>query len=150
MNFRTDRSILCWLALCGAGCAVLGGCYDAHALIEQVRADAIRNRLDEVDLGTYRTTMPRDPHTNALVEMELQLFGTVPQYRIGAIERQLQTEGYRLRYEILAAIRQATADELIEPDLAGLRGRLTQVVNQVLTKAPVKTIGIENFRILND
>jgi hypothetical protein len=124
------------------------GCFDAHALVEQVRTDALRNRLHEVDLGTYRTTMPRDPKTNLLMQMELHLFGTVPQYRIRSIEERLDADGYRLRYETLAAIRETSGDELAEPDLTHLRSRLTQVVNNVLTDAPVKTIGIQDLKIV--
>lgn len=130
------------------GALACTGCYDPHALIDQVRADASRNRLHEVDLGTYRTTMPRDPATHTFTEMELRIFGTVPQYRVAAIEEQLKTEGYRLRHETLSAIRQTTREELAEPDLAKLRNRLTQVTNNVLTEAPVKSIGFEHIRIV--
>jgi hypothetical protein len=124
------------------------GCYDAHALVEQVRTDALRNRLHEVDLGTFHTTMPRDSKTNLLVQMELHLFGTAPQYRIRAIEERLASDGYRLRYETLAAIRETSGDELAEPELSHLRSRLTQVVNNVLADTPVKSIGIEEFKIV--
>jgi hypothetical protein len=138
--------LVAWVAFI----AVCTGCYDSRALVEQVRSDALRNRLHEVDLGVYRTTMPRNPSNNTLMEMELHLFGTVPQYRIPAIETQLKTEGYRLRYETLAAIRETKAEELAEPDLAQLRSRLTKVVNGVLTEAPIKSIGFEEFKIVYD
>jgi hypothetical protein len=133
------------LAIATLACA---GCYDAHALVDQVRTDAQRNRLHEVDLGTYRTTMPRDPKTTLLMDMELHLFGTVPQYKIRAIEERLEADGYRLRYETLAAIREANGDELAEPDLTHLRSRLTRVVNQILVDAPLKTIGIQDLKIV--
>jgi hypothetical protein len=124
------------------------GCYDAHALIEQIRIDALRNRLHEVDLGTFRTTMPRDPKTNLLMQMELHLFGTAPQYRIHAIEERLESEGYRIRSETLAAIRKTNGDELSEPDLTSLRNRLEQVVNNVLSDAPIKSLGIKDLKIV--
>jgi hypothetical protein len=127
---------------------VCAGCYDAHALVDQVRTDALRNRLHEVDLGTYRTTMPRDPKTTLLMEVEVHLFSTVPQYKIHAIEEGLETDGYRLRYETLAAIRQTSGDELAEPDLTQLRGRLMQVVNKILADAPLKSIGIQDLKIV--
>ena len=138
------------LAICAACLAVCGGCYDSRALVDQVRSDALRNRLHEVDLGEYRTTMPRDPVTNASLEMKLHLFGTVPQYRIPAIKKQLKTEGYRLRFETLAAIRETSSQELAEPDLGHLRSRLTSVVNNVLTEAPIKSVGFEDFQIVYD
>ncbi len=124
------------------------GCYDSRALIEQVRTDALRNRLHEIDLGTFRTTMPRDPKTNLLTQMELHLFGTAPQYRLHAIEKRLESDGYRLRSDTLAAIRETNGDELAEPDLTHLRARLEQVVNSVLGDAPVKSIGIEELKIV--
>ena len=124
------------------------GCYDAHALIEQIRTDALRNRLHEIDLGTFRTTMPRDPKTNLLMQMELHLFGTAPQYRIHAIQERLESESYRLRSETLAAIRKTNGDELSEPDLTHLRDRLEQVVNNVLSDAPIKSLGIEELKIV--
>jgi hypothetical protein len=132
------------------GIAALGctGCYDAHALVDQVRTDALRNRLHEVDLGTFRTTMPRDPKSNLLMEMELHLFGTVPQYKIRSIEERLEADNYRLRYETLAAIRETNGDELTEPDLTHLRGRLTQVVNNILTDSPLKSVGIQDIKIV--
>jgi hypothetical protein len=130
------------------GVAACGGCYDSRALVDQVRTDALRNRMHEVDLGFYRTTMPRDRATNSYTEMELRLFGTVPQYRIRAIEKQLNTDGYRLRHETLAAIRETTREELAEPDLTHLRARLTKVANNILEDAPIKSIGFEQIRII--
>jgi hypothetical protein len=133
------------LAIAALACA---GCYHAHALVDQVRTDALRSRLHEVDLGTFRTTMPRDPKTNLLMEMELHLFGTVPQYKIRSIEERLEADNYRLRYETLAAIRETNGDELAEPDLTHLRGRLTQVVNNILTDSPLKSVGIQDIKIV--
>jgi hypothetical protein len=124
------------------------GCYDGHALVDQVRTDALRSRLHEVDLGTYRTTMPRDPKTNLLMDLELHLFGTVPQYKIRAIKDRIEEDNYRLRCETLAAIRETSGDELAEPDLASLRARLTDVVNKVLIDAALNTVGIEDIKIV--
>src|SRR5262249_25142846 len=115
-----------------------------------VRTDAQRNRLHEVDLGTFRTTMPRDSKTSLMTQMELHLFGNVPQYRIRTIEDRLETDNYRLRSEMLAAIRETTGDELADPDLAPLRDRLTQVVNGILTDTPIKSIGIEDIKIVSE
>jgi len=136
-------------AILAAGVAACAGCYDSAALLDQVRTDALRSRMHEVDLGFYRTTMPRDRTNDAFVEMELRMFGTVPQYRIAEIEKQLKADGYRLRYETLAAIRQTTAEELAEPDLGHLRERLTLVVNNVLADAPIKSVGFKHVRIVN-
>ena len=92
--------------------------------------------------------MPRDTKTTLLMDIELHLFGTVPQYKIHSIEERLEADGYRLRYETLAAIRETSGDELAEPDLTHLRGRLTQVVNGILTDSPLKTVGIQDIKIV--
>jgi hypothetical protein len=149
--YETWHEIWLWVfrAVLAAGVASYTGCYDSQALLDQVRTDALRSRTHEVDLGFYRTTMPRDRETNTFVEMELRMFGTVPQYRIPAIERQLKADGYRLRSATLAAIRETTPQELAEPDLSKLRARLTLVANSVLEDAPIKTIGFEHVRIVD-
>jgi hypothetical protein len=128
--------------------AVLPGCIDSQALVEQVRSDALRSLTHEVDLGSYRTTMPRDRESNTFTELRLHLFGTVPQYRIPAIEQQLKADGYRLRADTLVAIRQTTSEELAEPNLGHLRSRLMKVANGVLTDAPIQSIGVEKIRIV--
>jgi hypothetical protein len=136
------------IALCAGLCpAVFAGCYDANALIGVARSAAQRTRLAEVDLGTYRTTMPKETDSDSLTELELHMFGTVPPYRVAMIERQLKSEDYRLRHEMLAAVRQATADELAEPDLTQLRARIEKVVNDILKDSPVEMIGFYDVRV---
>jgi len=128
--------------------ALTAGCYNSKALVNQVRSNALRSQTHEIDLGRYRTTMPRDPITNTLTEIELHLFGTVPQYKISAIEKQLKADSYKLRYDTLVAIRKTTAEELGEPDLGQLRNRLMQVANSVIKDAPIQAIGVEKIRIV--
>lgn len=131
-----------------AATASLAGCYNSAALVDEVRSHALRTQTREINLGIYRTTMPRDPDSNSLTEIELRLFGTVPQYKISAIQKQLKADGTRLRYETLTAIRRTTAGELGEPDLGQLRSRLMQVANNVIKDAPIKSIGVEAIRIV--
>jgi hypothetical protein len=123
------------------------GCYDGQALINQARSAAQRTRLAEIDLGTFATTMPTDPETNSLTELELHLFGTVPRYRVPTIERQLKAEDYRIRHEMISAVRQASVDELAEPNLTQLRERLEKVVNGILDESPVDTIGFYSMQV---
>ncbi len=148
----SSPSMTAWRLICGAACAlslaVLAGCIDSKALVEQVRSDALSSQTHEVDLGAYRTTMPRDPESNSFTELRLHLFGTVPQYRIPAIEKQLKADGYRLRADTLVAIRKTTNEELAEPNLGHLRSRLMQVANSVLVDAPIQSIGVEKIRIV--
>ena len=142
-----QRSLRAGWTCCALGLVVACGCYNSTALVDQVRSDALRSQTHEINLGLFRTTMPRDPITGTLTEIELQLFGTVPQYKIPAIEKQLEADGYKLRGDTLVAIRKTTAEELGEPNLGQLRTRLMQVANRVLKDAPIQSIGVEKIRI---
>jgi hypothetical protein len=129
------------------GIGLCAGCYDAEALVSQARSAALNTRLAEVDLGSFRTTLPRNPDSAALTELELHIFGMVPRYRVPALEQQLKEEEYRLRHETLAAVRRSTRDELAEPSLTRLRSRLENVVNGILAEAPVKSIGFYDVKV---
>ena len=133
---RASRFVIAALSL--AACA---GCYDGDALVEAARSTAVKTRLAEVDFGLFQTTLPRDRETSVLTELKLHVFGTVPRYRVPDIKKQLKVEEYRLRAETLEAVRNATRDELSEPSLTQLRERIERVLNEILTDAPVKTIG---------
>jgi hypothetical protein len=137
LPIRTVIAILC--------ATLTQGCYDGEVLIKQARSKAVTTRLAEVDLGSFHTTMPRDPNSVSLTELKLHIFGTVPRYRVPEVRQQLKRESYRLRHETLAAVRQATPQELAEPSLARLRKRIESVVNGIIAEAPVKAIGFYEF-----
>ena len=114
-----------------------------------MRSDALRSQTHEIDLGLFRTTMPRDPITSTLTEIELRLFGTVPQYKIPAIEKQLKADGPKLRSDTLVAIRETTAEELGEPNLGPAPHSADgESPTSVLKDAPIQAIGVEKIRIV--
>jgi hypothetical protein len=123
------------------------GCYDGGVLLEQARSAAQRTRSAEVDLGTYRTTLPKDAQTKSLTDLELHFFGTVPRYRVPVIERQIKAEEYRLRHEVIAAVRNSPVEELAEPNLTQLRARIEKVVNGIFEESPVNSIGFYSIRV---
>lgn len=129
------------------GLGLSSGCYDGDALIDEVRSAALQTRLVEVDLGTYKTTMPRKKTDGDTTAIELHIFGTVARYRVPEIESHLAADGFRLRHETLAAVRQTTAAELAEPNLTALRTRLENVINEQLGEAPVKSIGFYEVKL---
>jgi hypothetical protein len=129
------------VAILAIGFALCAGCYDGHLMVQEAQSVALKTRLAEVDLGKYQTTLPRDPMTNRFTAVDIHIFGTVPRYRLAAVNKQLKVDEYRMRYETLAAVRQSSREELAEPDFAQLRARLEKVVNSVLQDAPVKEIG---------
>lgn len=129
------------VALVLASLASISGCYDGQALLKQAEAAALSTTSAEVDLGIFQTTLPRDPKTGLFATVEIHLFGTVPRARLSAVNKQLEIDDYRLRHELLIAMRTSTREELSDPALASLRARIKEVVNKVLADAPVKEIG---------
>jgi hypothetical protein len=128
-----------WLLLLAIGLTT--GCYDGTALLKQAQSTALSTTLAEVDLGTFQTTLPRDPTTGQFTAVDLHIFGTVPRSRLSAVQRQLESDEYRMRHETISAVRQSTREDLSDPTFTKLRARLEQVVNKVLADSPVKEIG---------
>jgi hypothetical protein len=117
------------------------GCYDSDALLKQAQSTALSTSLAEVDLGKFQTTLPRDPETGRFMKVELHIFGTVPRSRLSAVERQLESDEYRVRHETLSAVRQSTREDLADPTFVKLRQRIEQVVNKVLADSPIQEVG---------
>ena len=121
--------------------ALTGGCYDGEEMLKQAQSTALSASVVEVDLGTYRTTLPRDPNTGTFVELEVHVFGTVSRAHLADVEKQLKIDDYRVRQETLTAVRSSTREELTEPTLMQLRNRIEQALNKVLADAPLKEVG---------
>lgn len=129
-------------ALAGA----CGGCYSDNALIDRVRHDAMRNRLEELDLGRYSLTMPRNPTTTETIEVEMHLFAAVARYRLREVEAVLEQKRYLLRHASLMAIRKSSPDDFTDPDLTALRERLLAATNGLLKESPLQSIGFHDIR----
>jgi hypothetical protein len=135
--FGTNRGA----AILAVVLALCTGCYDGSEMVKQAQSAALKTRLAEIDLGKFQTTLPRDPVTNRFTAVDIHIFGTVPRYRLAAVTKQLKGDGYRVRHEMLAAVRKSTREELAEPAFSQLRARIEKVVNGVLEDAPVKEVG---------
>jgi hypothetical protein len=127
--------------------ALDSGCYDGEVLVTQARSAALNTRLAEIDFGSFHTSLPRDPKTGFITELGLRIFGSVAHYRVAAISRQLTIDEYRLRHEIIAAIRATSNEELAEPSLKSLRARIEHIVNGILEESPVEAIGFYEVTI---
>lgn len=127
---------------------VAGGCYDGQELVELAQAEAMRTRLDEVDLGRFHTSLPRNPNGNSVTEIEFEIFASAARYRVPTIEERLERERFRLRSETLRAVRQASPEELTEPDLASLKGRIASVANEILEDNLIQAVGFKSFRLM--
>ena len=127
-----------WLPL---SLCLFGGCYDGDSLLKEAQSSALNMSFAEVDLGTFDTTLPRDPNTGMFTTVNLHIFGTVLRTRLSAVEKQLKSDDYLVRYQTLTAIRKTNREELADPKLEQLRNRIEQVVNEVLTDAPLREVG---------
>jgi len=115
--------------------------------LKQAEAAALSTTLAEVDLGIFQTTLPRDPKTGLFTTMELHIFGTVSRSKLSAVTAQIEIDNYRMRHEILIAVRKSTREDLADPSLTGLRARISEVVNKVLADALVKEIGFYQITV---
>jgi hypothetical protein len=123
------------------GSVVCTGCYNGQILVHEARSLAHSTRHAEIDLGEYFTTLPRNLSEGSFTELKAHIFVTVPRSRVTDVKRRLKADEYRLRHELLAAVRSAPPEELTEPSLARLRKRIEEVANSVLTDAPIKSVG---------
>jgi hypothetical protein len=145
LKSRLASGVACIVAI---GCTCAGGCYDSKSLVDQVRNQAIRTRLEEVSLGQFRTTLPRFAVNDAPMEVVVDLFGTAVRHKIPEIEKLLAANEYRFRQAVLVAIRETTAEEIADPDLKTLRKRLFEVVNSELPDTPVEAVGFREIRFI--
>jgi hypothetical protein len=123
------------------------GCYDGEALMRHAHSAVLTATLAEVDLGEFVTTLPRDPESGIFTTINVHIFGTVTRSGLPAVTKQLRADEFRLRHELLAAVRRSTRDELADPALAKLRARILQVANRVLADAPIKEVGFYQLTI---
>ena len=136
-------SIACWAAVC-----CFSGCYDSELLLQRARDKAIRERLEEIDLGTFRVTLPRNPITSDMTEIDVHLFGQMPHYKISNAERELEEKAYLLHDRTLAKLREFDQRDLVDPDLKKLRSELLATVNSVLDDPSIKAVGFYNMRFI--
>ena len=135
-------------ALCVAAVLPCAGCYSGDALVERVRKDALRNRLEEIELGQFTITMPRDPKTSETVEVEMRVFGSLARYKQDEVTERLEEQDYLLRHQTLMAIRESTADDFTDPDLTALRKRLKSIANGLLEEPAIQSVGFHEIRFI--
>ncbi|MEM9185474.1 MAG: hypothetical protein AAGB00_03150, partial [Planctomycetota bacterium] len=117
-------------------------------LVGRVRNDALRHRLEEVDLGRYDITMPRDPFAIETVEIEMHLYGSLPRYRQAEVAEMLEQRSHRLRHDTLIAVRSSSPEDFTDPDLSDLRQRLLAVTNSLLEEPSIQSIGFHQIRFI--
>lgn len=136
------------IALIALATVATTGCYDSKRLIEAARNKAIQTRLDEVDLGEFRTTLPRDHADSSAMEVVVDLFGTVPRYKIPVVQEVIDRDEYRMRQAVIIALRKTTANEIADPHLTTFRERLLTVVNAELGETQLESLGFREVRFI--
>jgi flagellar basal body-associated protein FliL len=124
------------------------GCYNSEKLVARVRNHAIRSRVDEVKLGQYRVTLPRNPLTGEMSEVDVRVYGETLRYKINELEDELKSRAPEIEDHTLKVLRETTREELADPELTDLRTRLLASMNEVLTGEPLKSIGFYEVRFL--
>jgi len=124
------------------------GCFNTEKLVARVRNNAIRTRIDEVKLGQYRVTLPRNPLTGEMSEVDVRVYGETLRYKINEIEDELKSKAPEIEDYTLKVLRETTREELADPELTALRSRLLASMNEVLHGAPLKSVGFLEVRFL--
>ncbi len=121
------------------------GCFNADALIEARRIIATRTRLEEVDLGKFRVTLPHAAEKTENAELYFHVFGQVANRDLDKVQEAIEKNGPELRHSMLIAARLMSAEQLEDPQLKALRQSFTKVVNETLEGDPVQSIGFYRF-----
>lgn len=146
MKRRSAPRRLLLIAIATLTATLSTGCYTHNSLIERVRSRAIRLRIEEVEIGEFRVTLPRNDRTSELTEVDLRIFGLSPRYKINEIERELEEREYAIRDNTLKVLRNLTHDDLVDPDLDTIRDQLLVLYNQLLDEEPLEGLGFYNVR----
>ena len=132
-------------------CALLPsvGCFNADALIEARRMIAMRTRLEEIDLGKFRVTLPHAAERTESAELHFHVFGQVANRDLGKVKAALKKYKPEIRHRMLIAARLMTVEQLEDPQLTALRQSIAEVLNESLEGDLVQSIGFYRFGYMN-
>jgi hypothetical protein len=128
---------------------LLSGCFDAEAMIDARRKIAILARLEEVDLGEFRLTLPRPAQSADMAEIQFHAFGQVANRDLDKVTEALETHGPELRHRLLLAARQLELENIEDPQLDLLRSQIAAVINETLPGEPLQSVGFYRFGYYN-
>ncbi len=126
-------------------CLSMVGCFDGPALVEARREVANLARLEEIDLGRFRTTLPRSARYSEKVEVDLHAFGHVLNRDLEVVRKSLEENGPLLRHRLLMTTRQMDRKDLTDPMLVSLRAQIADAVNETVPGEPLKSVGFYRF-----
>lgn len=125
--------------------AVLAGCYDADKLLRQRAEVESGTRLEEVDLGEYRVTLPHvlGDATDSVVDFHA--FGQVTRRDRDKLATALAAREPELRSKLLLMLRGLPDAAYEEPKLTALRQQIAEAINRSLDKNMIKQVGFFRF-----
>jgi len=127
----------------------LVGCFDANSLIKERRAIAMRDRLEEVDLGKFRVTLPQPSDTVETAEIFFHVFGQVANRDMDEVQESLEKLGPEFRHRLLLAVRQLNIKDIQDPPLTALRNQIADMVNETMPDEPMQSVGFYQFGYSN-
>ena len=133
--------------LLGASMVISSGCYNGEELVERIRSKAIRTRLEEIDLGQYRITLPRDSKSNEMIEVRIHMFAHAARHRLSSLERELKEKDFLIQDNMLTTFRAFKNEDLEDPELTYLRKTVLETVNSTLHEPLLSSLGMYDFQI---
>lgn len=137
------RTLYCLLPT--ACCLLLTGCYDSAEMLQRVRNAALKQQLEEVDLGQYQVSLPRRLDSGEAVEIAIHMVGQLPRYRVKEVSKLLEEKLFLIRSETVMTLRNCPPEELTEPSLAQLKARLLKLTNDALGEKLVEDVVLREF-----
>jgi flagellar basal body-associated protein FliL len=102
----------------------------------------------EVDLGKFRVTHAvADSQDEALLLVDFQLYGVLPEGRREALDHTLPTYNNRLRDAVISLVQSTDTEHLTDPSLAFFKAELVTAINRVLQERLVKDVVFSNFSV---
>jgi len=123
------------------------GCYDAEQLFKDRQEATNVLRLEEVDLGAFRVSLPHVLGSAFDSVVDFHVFGNVSRRDRAAVAQALETRAPELRSRMLLSIRGMSDMDFEDPKLAKLREAIASVVNDALEKQLVKKVGFYHFEL---
>jgi hypothetical protein len=126
----------------------LPGCFDGSAILQAHEKETDLVRLDEVDIGEYRITLPHPPGRAGGGVLEFHIFGQVARRDRDKVASALQFNSAEIRYRVLLLTRGLTPEQLDEPKLTTLRTQITKIANASLESKMVRNVGFYSFAFM--